>query len=193
MRRLIQGKFVSLIDPPPVVQPHLSAPVVPGGPVYTISGAIWDWMTGKGPFPWSRPTPPPPVPPAPRPKPIPPSSIPSPVVDAQNAQRAKYGLAPQRVDQKLTDMAQRWANDMATDHLMSHAAFSQRMQAVYANVWAGENVAEGASTVPEVMGMWMNSPGHRANILNPKFTAAGAGMATASDGTVYWCVDFAGV
>ena len=37
--------------------------------------------------------------------------------------------------------------------------------------------------------MWMNSRPHRANVLGP-FTIAGAGQATAGDGTTYWCVDF---
>jgi len=50
----------------------------------------------------------------------------------------------------------------------------------------GENVAYGYGSVESVMAGWMNSSGHRANILNANFTHVGLGRATAANGTLYW-------
>ena len=57
---------------------------------------------------------------------------------------------------------------------------------------AGENIAKGQKTPEEVMNAWMNSPGHRANILNPDFTKLGLGVAKDSNGTLYWSQMFIG-
>ena len=51
---------------------------------------------------------------------------------------------------------------------------------------AGENIAYGQKTPSEVMNAWMNSSGHRANILNANFTEIGVGMVKKADGTPYW-------
>jgi uncharacterized protein YkwD len=56
---------------------------------------------------------------------------------------------------------------------------------------AGENIASGFSTVEDVMRAWMNSSGHRANILNPGFKEIGVARVVASDGRVYWTQEFA--
>jgi len=56
-----------------------------------------------------------------------------------------------------------------------------------------ENIASTSgqnSSVATVMNMWMNSPGHRENILNGNYNQIGAAVARASDGTIYWCVVF---
>jgi hypothetical protein len=55
----------------------------------------------------------------------------------------------------------------------------------YAYLYLGENIAYGYSTAQAVMDAWMNSPGHRANILNPNFTQIGIAIAYAPDGTPY--------
>lgn len=61
----------------------------------------------------------------------------------------------------------------------------------YAN-WTtiGENIAFGYSTPAEVMVGWMNSPGHRANILNCAFKELGVGVARNSSGTLLWTQNF---
>jgi uncharacterized protein YkwD len=59
-----------------------------------------------------------------------------------------------------------------------------------AGTW-GENVAYGYNNCAEVMVGWMNSPGHRDNILNPAFTEIGMGSAVAGNGAVYWTMDLA--
>ena len=57
---------------------------------------------------------------------------------------------------------------------------------------AGENIAMGQRTPQEVMNSWMNSSGHRANILNPSFTTLGVGIAKDANGTIYWTQMFIG-
>jgi len=58
---------------------------------------------------------------------------------------------------------------------------------------AGENIAGGQRTPEDVVRAWMNSPGHRANILNPRFTHLGSGYFTGSNGFGhYWTQMFVG-
>ncbi len=54
----------------------------------------------------------------------------------------------------------------------------------------GENIAEGFTTAQSVLTAWLNSAGHKANIENPSYVATGVGVATASNGAVYWVQDF---
>ena len=51
---------------------------------------------------------------------------------------------------------------------------------------AGENIASGQKTPAEVVAAWMNSPGHRANILSPTYNQLGVGLATSKSGKNYW-------
>jgi len=55
----------------------------------------------------------------------------------------------------------------------------------------GENIAFGYSTAAAVMQAWMNSPGHRANILNPNFKEIGVGVVANAQGYLYWTQEFA--
>jgi uncharacterized protein YkwD len=55
---------------------------------------------------------------------------------------------------------------------------------------SAENIAWGYRTPQEVVTGWMNSPGHRANILNCSSVAVGVGMIRAADGSPYWTQDF---
>ena len=57
---------------------------------------------------------------------------------------------------------------------------------------AGENSAEGQSSPAEVMNGWMNSPGHRRNILDPNFTQIGIGIAKNAQGRYIWTQQFIG-
>ena len=57
---------------------------------------------------------------------------------------------------------------------------------------AGENIAKGQKTPAEVVKAWMNSQGHRENILNSKYTEIGVGVAKDSKGTLYWTQMFIG-
>ncbi|MFG1953307.1 CAP domain-containing protein [Micromonospora sp. NPDC048830] len=116
------------------------------------------------------------------------------VVDLANAERAKAGCAALKINDRLLTAAQRHSQDQADHREMSHdgsdgSDVGDRLDRVgYAWRAYGENVAWNQKTPAEVMDAWMNSPGHRANILNCSFTEIGVGVAT-SNGP-YWTQDF---
>lgn len=113
------------------------------------------------------------------------------VVDLVNAERAKEGLSPLTIDVKVQAAAQVRAKEC--EQYFSHTrpngssfATALREQGVtYRN--AGENIAWGQRSPEEVMNAWMNSPGHRKNIMNPNFTTIGVGYYENANGTDYWC------
>ncbi|MFC0005846.1 CAP domain-containing protein [Micromonospora siamensis] len=117
------------------------------------------------------------------------------VVDLVNQERAKAGCKALSVDSKLNLAAQRHSQDQADHQNMSHDgsdgsdAGDRLDRAGYAWRSYGENVAWNQQTPAAVMDAWMNSPGHRANILNCSFTEIGVGVAR-SNGP-YWTQDFA--
>lgn len=107
-----------------------------------------------------------------------------------NQQRAAHGLRKVRLNGRLSRAAVRHARDMVRRHYFSHvslsgASFLQRIKrAGYlkrARSWsAGENIAWGSgglATPRSIVRAWMNSPGHRANILNGRFREIGLGVA----------------
>ncbi|MEV0808591.1 CAP domain-containing protein [Micromonospora sp. NPDC050200] len=117
------------------------------------------------------------------------------VVDLVNAERAKAGCGKVGVDDKLMLAAQRHSQDQADHQNMSHTGSDgsdagDRIDRVgYTWRTYGENVAWNQKTPAAVMDAWMNSPGHRANILNCAFTEIGVGVAS-SNGP-YWTQVFA--
>jgi uncharacterized protein YkwD len=116
------------------------------------------------------------------------------VVDLVNAERAKAGCGALKINSKLMTAAQRHSQDQADHQNMTHdgsdgSDAGDRLDRVgYAWRSYGENVAWNQKTPAAVMDAWMNSPGHRANILNCGFTEIGVGIAT-SNGP-YWTQDF---
>lgn len=110
-----------------------------------------------------------------------------------NAEREKAGCAPLAEDAKLTKAAQNHSQDMADHRNMSHtgsdgSSMGDRLARVgYPFRSAGENVAAGYGTPESVMDGWMNSPGHRANILNCGFKEIGIGLAQPGN---YWTQNF---
>ncbi|MEU6770929.1 CAP domain-containing protein [Streptomyces sp. NPDC046759] len=115
------------------------------------------------------------------------------VVQLVNAERAKVGCRPLTVDAELTKAAQAHSADMAAHRNMSHTGSDgsspadRITRAGYAWSAYGENVAYGFATPDQVMTAWMNSPGHRANILNCSFRQIGVGLAQPDS---YWTQDF---
>ncbi len=113
-----------------------------------------------------------------------------------NAERQRVNAPPLMLNEKLTTAAQRHAQDMATSRRMSHtgsdgSTMRSRIDATqYRWSTIGENVAMGQPTAAAVISAWMNSPGHRQNILNPAFTEMGVGQATGG-GRIYWAQVFA--
>ncbi len=121
--------------------------------------------------------------------------IASELLAAHNAERKKEGLEPLQLSEKLTRAALLHAKDMAEHHKLDHTGTDKSTvvervkRQDYPYILVGENIAFGQKDVDEVMTTWMESPGHRANIL-AKFTEMG-GALVKDDGDVnYWCVDF---
>ncbi|MGL5860184.1 MAG: CAP domain-containing protein [Phycicoccus sp.] len=115
------------------------------------------------------------------------------VVRLVNAERAKAGGGAMRVDQRLLAAAQKHSEDQAATGTMSHTSsdgrgMADRIKAEgYPYRSAGENVAAGQPDAASVMGAWMDSPGHRGNILNCGFTDIGVGVARGGgDYGIYW-------
>ncbi|KAG7399667.1 hypothetical protein PHYBOEH_008310 [Phytophthora boehmeriae] len=117
---------------------------------------------------------------------------------AVNKQRAAAGLSALCMNSKLQSSAQRHSNDMASNDFMSHtgsdgSSMAQRITAAgYSWQSLAENVAAGQTTVDSVMTAWMNSSGHKANILSSKATMFGCAYAYNADSTYkhYWTQDF---
>ncbi|WP_405758622.1 CAP domain-containing protein [Streptomyces sp. NBC_00073] len=115
------------------------------------------------------------------------------VVALVNEERAKVGCSALTVNAKLTAAAVNHSQDMAAHANMSHTGSDgsdpgQRITASgFSWMTYGENVAYGYSTPEQVMTGWMNSPGHRENILNCAFKEIGVGLAQPNS---YWTQDF---
>ncbi|MEV2275074.1 CAP domain-containing protein [Nocardiopsis sp. NPDC049922] len=102
------------------------------------------------------------------------------VVQLVNAERAEAGCGPLRVDDRLTAAAQEHSEDMDARNYMAHESPEgegpgDRAQRHGYDSWGAENVAKGQTSAEQVMDAWMNSPGHRANILNCDLVAIGVG------------------
>jgi uncharacterized protein YkwD len=141
--------------------------------------------------------------PAPTPTPSPSTSTSSSqtpqdrVLQLVNGARAQAGLAPLANNAALTSAAQSYSALMASTGCFGHTCgpvpdFSQRVTQAGYTGWTtlGENVAAGAATADEVFNTWMNSPGHRANILNASYRDSGVGMATGGPYGIYWTQEF---
>jgi len=132
-----------------------------------------------------------------KPKPKPPSSTPKPstgsttgatltadersLIDQINAQRANNGLAALKVDAKLMTVGRLKAKDMVVNNYFSHQSptygspFDMMKNYGVTYIMAGENIA-GNGSLSGAVTAWMNSPGHRANILKSNFNYTGVGI-----------------
>jgi uncharacterized protein YkwD len=138
--------------------------------------------------------PPPPPPPPPIGAPL---AINAEMISLVNSYRAQVGVAPVTENWNLDMAAIDHSNDQAERMTMTHTGWNgsnagQRMveNGYQPSTW-GENVAYGQPTVAAVMTAWMNSSGHRANILNPAFVHIGVAAVTAANGAIYWTMDLA--
>lgn len=113
------------------------------------------------------------------------------VVNLVNIERAKEGLSPLTIDTKVQAAAMVRAKEceQSFSHTRpdgsSFATALKEQNVSYTR--AGENIAWGQRSPEEVMTAWMNSSGHRANIMNPNFTTIGVGYYENAKGTDYWC------
>ncbi|NLP29582.1 MAG: hypothetical protein GX363_00440 [Clostridiales bacterium] len=114
------------------------------------------------------------------------------VVDLVNKERAAQGLSPLKYNAELSKVARVKAEDMRDKNYFSHTSptygspFDMMKSFGIKYRAAGENIAKGYRTPESVMDGWMNSPGHKANIMSPDFTEIGVGYVTDSRGTGYW-------
>jgi uncharacterized YkwD family protein len=114
------------------------------------------------------------------------------VVDLVNSERAKVGLPALKMNTKLAGVAEKKAEDLRDNNYFAHnsptygSPFDMMRQFGVTYTTAGENIARGQKTPAAVMNGWMNSQGHKENILNSNFTEIGVGYVTDSNGTTYW-------
>ena len=120
------------------------------------------------------------------------------VISLVNAARADAGCGPVSANGALASAAQAHSADMAANDYFSHTSqdgrsFSDRIRAAgYSGGAMAENIAAGQSSASSVMAGWMDSPGHRANILNCTYRHIGVGVATGGSYGTYWTQDFGG-
>ena len=114
-----------------------------------------------------------------------------------NADRAANGLAPLKLDSRLTLLGRKYAQDMINRKFFSHynpegqSPFDRMKAAGITYRAAAENIAINTS-VEGAQKAFMNSSGHRANILSSNYTSVGVGVAYAADGRVYVAQEFIG-
>jgi uncharacterized YkwD family protein len=118
------------------------------------------------------------------------------VFELVNKERSSRGLATLKYSTDVAYVARLKSQDMINKKYFSHTSptygspfemmekFGLRFSA------AGENIAYGQRTAAEVMNAWMNSAGHKANILSTAYTTIGVGVAKAANGTLYWTQEF---
>lgn len=120
------------------------------------------------------------------------------VLKLVNEERAKQGLKQLTLSSKLTSIANTKAKDMAVNNYFSHTSptygtpFQMLQQFGVSYKSAGENIAAGQPDAPTVMKAWMNSSGHRANILNSSYTELGVGYYAGGNQGHFWVQLFTG-
>jgi uncharacterized YkwD family protein len=117
------------------------------------------------------------------------------VVDLTNEQRRRNGLPSLQVDTQLSSVAQTKSQDMQQNGYFSHTSptygspFDMMRDFGVSYRTAGENIAQGQRSPQEVVNAWMNSEGHRRNILNGNFTHIGVGYESSGN---HWTQMFIG-
>lgn len=114
------------------------------------------------------------------------------ILNLVNQERSKAGLQPLTLSEKLTSIANTKAKDMADKNYFSHTSptygspFDMLKHFGVSYTAAGENIAAGQRSAKEVMNSWMNSSGHKANILNKNYTQLGVGYTTGGQYGTEW-------
>lgn len=120
------------------------------------------------------------------------------VLKLVNVERGKQGLKPLTLNTKLNKVAEDKAKDMRDNNYFSHDSRKygspfDMMRSYGINFsTAGENIAAGQRTAEQVMESWMNSSGHRANILNKNYSQLGVGFCVGGSYDTYWVQEFTG-
>jgi len=120
------------------------------------------------------------------------SSFEAEVIRLINIQRTNRGFSALTTNWQLSRVARYKSQDMINKGYFSHTSptygspFTMMQNFGLKFSAAGENIAYGQKTPQQVVTAWMNSPGHKANILSPAYTQTGVGAAKKADGTLYW-------
>lgn len=113
------------------------------------------------------------------------------VIQLCNQERAKHGLQPLSPDWQVSRVARHKSTDMRDKNYFSHTSptygspFDMLKAYNVSYRAAGENIAKGQQSAQQVVQSWMNSSGHRQNILSPNYTHIGVGYADGGTGP-YW-------
>lgn len=124
-----------------------------------------------------------------------------------NQIRLEFDLQPLKLDNDVRRAARYHANDMSVDDYFKHDSHDrdangelvlacdtwERVPQFYSYHGAAENIAAGYPTPRAVMDGWMNSDGHRKNILNERLKTVGIGYVENSEGRPYWVQNFGGL
>ncbi|OKK20417.1 SCP-like extracellular [Streptomyces sp. CB00455] len=189
---------------PPAAAPTTKAPPKIAAPAPVKPAPVKPAPVKPAPM---KPAPVKPAPPKPAPKPpvAPPPVAPPPAGDGHSAEeaavvtlvnqaRAQAGCGPVRANPPLAALAGAFSKDMATRGFFDHTdpdgntPWDRAAQAGLSGL-GGENIARGQGDAVSVMNSWMNSPGHKANILNCEFRTLGVGAHFAAGGP-WWTQDF---
>jgi uncharacterized protein (TIGR03000 family) len=113
------------------------------------------------------------------------------ILDRTNAERKKKDLPELKANPKLIAAARKHTENMARQDKLAHELDGKKpidraKDGGYPGTFIGENVACGLMSAEELVKGWMNSEGHRKNILDPTYTEIGIGVAKAANGTVYY-------
>lgn len=120
------------------------------------------------------------------------------VLELVNEERSKYSLPSLTYSKELESVAYAHSKDMSENNYFSHtdlsgkSPFDRLSESNISYRAAAENIAAGQETPEEVMNSWMNSSGHRANILNSSVTEMGVGIYEGSNHRIYWTQMFIG-
>ena len=99
------------------------------------------------------------------------------IVHYTNLERQRHGLPALQIDTSLMHSARRHCGWMANSQSLTHTTQS-----------LAENIAMGQNNSQQAVRDWMNSPGHRANMLNGSYKRVGAAAYTSRSGATYWCL-----
>lgn len=120
------------------------------------------------------------------------------VLKLVNEERKKQGLKSLTLSASLNKVASLKSKDMRDNNYFSHQSptygspFEMMQQFGITYKTAGENIGGGQQTAQDVMDAWMNSSGHRANILGKNYTELGVGYVTGGSYRTYWTQEFIG-
>jgi uncharacterized protein YkwD len=115
------------------------------------------------------------------------------LLEMTNAERKKEDLPPLKISQALTKLAREHSKNMAAQEMLAHdldckSPFDRMKEAGYRFRHGGENIAYGSECYPlaDIMKNWMDSEGHRANIMHKEYTEIGMGVARNEKGDIYY-------